>query len=236
MLETLLQIEKLSDVGAVLTCASDFASKLGVVRQSYHFSPVFDSANSSRTAIVATGFSDAWLELYHRRDFRARDPIPARTMHYGTRITWQDAIALEENTPEHQEYFASMRDHGLIHGFGLPLFGPGGREAYVGLDYGRPIDEVDPEHLIMLGVVAQAAQIRVSRLLTEARAPPTLSEREAEVLRWLAMGKSVAEIATILSLSPETVRTYAKRLSEKLGTHNRVGTIIRALKLNLLRL
>lgn len=236
MLDTLMEIESLGEVGAVLICASSFAAKLGVVRQSYHFSPVLDSANSVRTAVVAAGFTEKWMDLYHGRDFRARDPIPDRTMRHGQRISWQEAIALEENTPEQEEYFAAMREHGLVHGFGMPLFGLGGREAYASFDFDRPMEEGDTDALAMLGVVGQAAHSRVSRLLTEARDSPVLSERETEVLRWLARGKSVTEIATILELSPETVRTYSKRLHEKLGAHNRVGAIIRALKLNLLRL
>ena len=236
MLETLQEIENLTDVGEVLVLASEFASRLGVVRQSYHFSPVFDSPSSERTAVMAAGFSEAWLDLYHQQGYRSRDPIPERTMRHGARISWQDAMALEENSPEHEEYFAAMRDHGLIHGFGVPLFGTGGREAYASFDFDRPIEEVRSTDITMVTTVAQAAQVRVSNLLNAARDNPALSEREGEVLRWLARGKSVTEIATILELSPETVRTYSKRLHDKLGTHNRVGAIIKALKLNLLRL
>lgn len=236
MFETLQEIEKLEDVGAVLVTASEFAIRLGVIRQSYHFTPVFDSASSDRTAVVAAGFSDEWMDLYHQQGFRSRDPIPERTMRHGARISWQDAMHLEENTSEHEEYFAAMRDHGLLHGFGLPLFGTGGREAYASFDFGRPIDEVEHSDIAQLTAVAQAAQARVSKLLSAARDNPALSEREGEVLRWLARGKSVTEIATILELSPETVRTYSKRIHDKLGAHNRVGAIIKALKLNLLRL
>lgn len=236
MLETLQEIENLDDVGAILVLASEFASSLGVVRQSYHFSPVFDSPNSDRTAVVAAGFSDAWMDLYHQQGFRSRDPIPERTMRHGARITWLEAMKLEENTPEHEEYFEAMREHGLVHGFGLPLFGTGGREAYASFDFDRPIDEIARSDIAQLTAVAQASQSRVSKLLHATRENPALSERENEVLRWLARGKSVTEIATILELSPETVRTYSKRLHEKLGAHNRVGAIIKALKLNLLRL
>ena len=236
MLDALLEIENLTEVSAVLLFASEFATELGAVRQSYHFSPIFDSANSERTAVVAAGFSEKWMHLYHHQGLRSRDPIPERTMRHGARISWKDAMALEENTAEHHEYFDAMREHGLIHGFGLPLFGPGGREAYASFDFDHPMEHLDPAILAKLSAVAQAAQARVSQLLNHGRENPALSDREAEVLRWLARGKSVTEIATILELSPETVRTYSKRLHDKLGAHNRVGAIIRALKLNLLRL
>lgn len=45
----------------------------------------------------------------------------------------------------------------------------------------------------------------------------TLSNREFEVMRLLASGKTVTEIAEVLSLSDKTVSTYRTRLLEKTG-------------------
>ena len=43
-----------------------------------------------------------------------------------------------------------------------------------------------------------------------------LSDREFEVLRLIASGKSVSEIADMLSLSVKTIRTYRSRILEKM--------------------
>lgn len=45
----------------------------------------------------------------------------------------------------------------------------------------------------------------------------TLSDREYEVMRGIASGKTVKEIATESFLSPSTVRTYRSRILEKMG-------------------
>jgi two-component system, NarL family, response regulator NreC len=47
-----------------------------------------------------------------------------------------------------------------------------------------------------------------------------LSEREREVLQFVVEGKSSADIATRLGLSPKTVETYRSRLMQKLGVPN----------------
>jgi two-component system, NarL family, invasion response regulator UvrY len=47
----------------------------------------------------------------------------------------------------------------------------------------------------------------------------TLSDREFQVMRLLALGKSVGEIAELLSLSDKTISTYRARLFEKIGIH-----------------
>jgi DNA-binding NarL/FixJ family response regulator len=52
--------------------------------------------------------------------------------------------------------------------------------------------------------------------------PPheSLSDREFEVLRLIASGKTVSEIAVTLSLSDSTVSTYRGRILEKMGMKN----------------
>lgn len=52
-----------------------------------------------------------------------------------------------------------------------------------------------------------------------------LSSRELEVLRLLAEGKKVVQIASELSLSPKTISTYRERLLEKLKLHTTADLI-----------
>mgnify|MGYP001608390847 FL=1 len=48
----------------------------------------------------------------------------------------------------------------------------------------------------------------------------TLSARERQVLQLLAEGKSAADIAAVLDISPRTVETYRARMFEKLDIHD----------------
>jgi DNA-binding NarL/FixJ family response regulator len=54
-----------------------------------------------------------------------------------------------------------------------------------------------------------------------------LSRRETEVLDMLATGLMYKEIADILNLSGETVRTYVKRICTKMHVRGRVEAIIK---------
>lgn len=57
-----------------------------------------------------------------------------------------------------------------------------------------------------------------------------LSDREYQVLRLIASGQSVAQIAAQLSLSPNTVSTYRARICEKTGTRNDVEIALYAVR------
>ena len=67
-------------------------------------------------------------------------------------------------------------------------------------------------------VSAQLAEQLAASVAPHASGPShqTLSDRELEVLRYLAIGKTVTEIADLLSLSVKTISTYRARLLEKL--------------------
>jgi two-component system, NarL family, invasion response regulator UvrY len=49
------------------------------------------------------------------------------------------------------------------------------------------------------------------------RPDETLSDREFQVMRLIASGKTLSEIAALLSLSDKTISTYRARLMEKMG-------------------
>lgn len=58
-----------------------------------------------------------------------------------------------------------------------------------------------------------------------------VSPREAEVLCWLAQGKSNAEIATIVGTTEHTVKKHLQHIFEKLGVDSRHAASLRALEI-----
>lgn len=58
-----------------------------------------------------------------------------------------------------------------------------------------------------------------------------LTPREKEVLHWLAHGKTDAEIAALLGLSPRTVHKHLEHIYIKLGVETRTAAVMRALAL-----
>jgi DNA-binding NarL/FixJ family response regulator len=94
----------------------------------------------------------------------------------------------------------------------------GGRQfdvAYLG-------NSPDQEHYFVLAEKDAAQEIRVLR------AQLKLTNREGEVLLWIARGKSTRDIGEILNISPRTVNKHLEQIYPKLGVENRTAAAARA--------
>jgi DNA-binding response OmpR family regulator len=58
-----------------------------------------------------------------------------------------------------------------------------------------------------------------------------LTQRESEVLMWIARGKSNRDIAEILSLSPRTVNKHLEQIYAKIGVENRAAAAALAVRM-----
>ena len=70
----------------------------------------------------------------------------------------------------------------------------------------------------------------------QASALEVLSPREVQVLRLVAEGKTSKEIATVLDLREQTIRSYRKTMMKKLGVNNVAGLTQLALSTGLTQL
>jgi len=77
--------------------------------------------------------------------------------------------------------------------------------------------------------VPEPAEKRREETLTE-----PLTDREIEVLRLLALGKTNRQVAKELLVSLSTVKTHVQHLSIKLGVSDRTQAAVRAAELGLL--
>lgn len=57
-----------------------------------------------------------------------------------------------------------------------------------------------------------------------------LTEREAEIINWIASGKSDWEISRILGVSAKTVNFHVENVKRKYGVPTRVQAIVSALR------
>jgi len=103
------------------------------------------------------------------------------------------------------------------------------------------LKDTEADELIRAIKAAANGQVQLSpkaaaRLMREVRAPESpevLTERETEVLRLLAQGKSNKEIAHILTISEPTVKTHVSSILGKLHVSSRTQAALHAARIGL---
>ena len=113
-----------------------------------------------------------------------------------------------------------------------------GASGYLNKD-SAPEELVKAVHRILLGkkyITPSLAEKLADSLDQDADRLPheTLSDREFEVLKLLAAGVAVGEIADKLSLSPTTVSTYRARIMQKMSARSNADLIRYAMENKLL--
>jgi DNA-binding NarL/FixJ family response regulator len=83
-------------------------------------------------------------------------------------------------------------------------------------------------------VVAEFARLAPPARPAAESLPEPLSERETEILHWLAQGLTNREIALKLSLAEGTVKNYVTNILQKIGARDRTQAALRAQELGLL--
>lgn len=85
--------------------------------------------------------------------------------------------------------------------------------------------------------IAQLPQTQHLAPLPLPHAPPDdacgLSEREAQIMAWVAIGKTNSEIGTILHISGFTVKNHMQRIFQKLNVFNRVQAVSKVSRVTL---
>lgn len=176
------------------------------------------------------GFHPDVVRTYLKADHRRLDVMPRLTLTTGKPVRWSEGWGAVSTTEEEQGFLAMMREVEIGDGFGFPCYGPGGRNAYVGVGVISETARTDELAVREMHLVAQAVHVRICAL-TESEQPPAkaLSTREREILLWVARGKSNGVIADILAISPGTVDTYLRRIYDKLGVSDRTSAAVRGI-------
>ncbi len=229
-------IARMADCEAILEYVYATCIDRGATWFSYHFTPAFESQTSKKTFIWARDLPFEYQKRYISGNWRTLDPVPRLTFEHGPILHWKRAIDLGQSDASAAAFFREIELAGADNWVGFALFGPHNRDGYVSMRFGTdPVGftqgELQEVHSLLL-----AAHLQICKIMDGGRSLVSLSDREREVLEWMGRGKSSGDIATILEISPETVRTYTRRIYDKLQTNDRVTATVRALKLGLVDL
>ncbi|RKQ71149.1 LuxR family transcriptional regulator [Litorimonas taeanensis] len=125
----------------------------------------------------------------------------------------------------------------VIQGVTFPVHGPGGRNGCFSVVLGAGVSAEDCPELRVIEWACQNAHQKFCKIQIDKNGSlPKLTDREVEILTWVARGKSNGVIAQILEISPHTVNTYMRRIFLKMGISDRTTVALAGLNNGLIEL
>jgi DNA-binding CsgD family transcriptional regulator len=182
-------------------------------------------------------FPSAWVEHYLAQNYFAIDPIIATAMTVQAPFRWYDVGKLCTLTAAQTAYLDDMRQWGLVDGLAVPIFAARGAIAYFGVGSDRAALTLSSTDELEIQYACNHTH-RMFVDIRDALAKPqsALSNREREVLTWVARGKSNSVIADILGVSDHTVDTLVRRVFAKLAVSDRISAAIKGIGAGLVTL
>lgn len=180
--------------------------------------------------INLNNYPDEWNTLYKTQHYFELDPLVSHCKHNVLPIAWN-----EKTFSAVPDMWAHAQTYGLRHGWAQSMHDFHGFFSMIRLArrngpvQGREIYEKTPQVLWICHALHTVAAQKYTKS-PDFQCPCKLSSRETEILQWSALGKTAADIATILCLSERTVGFHISSAMRKLGVNNKIAAVMSAVK------
>lgn len=190
---------------------------------------------SQPKTVVFSNYPVGWQTRYQEKNYLAKDP----TVRHGLRsllpVIWSDELFAAAT-----DLWDEARSFGLRVGLAQATRDATGMVGMLVLARSfEPLSDAElQDKELKLTWLTQMAHFGMSQCLTKKLMPAAevrLSDREIEILRWTADGKTSSEISYILSISERTVNFHINNAMAKLNAANKTAAVILAAVLGLLQ-
>lgn len=122
-----------------------------------------------------------------------------------------------------------VREFGVMDELMVPVFGPYTVNGVISFGFEGDAARIPARDRFCIEGFCTSLHQRLVHCYLHSHRVRDLSDREMDVLRWIARGKTRSEISTILDLQPSSVDTYTRRIFKKLGANDRVTASMNAI-------
>lgn len=169
-----------------------------------------------------------WFDSYVAEGHMSADPILAALTTQDRPFAWSDVVDRSRLDRAGRNVMSLAAAHGMEEGFVVPISDTRQPTGLVSLAGPRlRLQREDRAALSLVSVYVHQRLVALRRRHAKANVP--LSQRELEIVRWIAAGKSDWQIGQILSISAKTVNYHVENVKRKFGVASRIQAVVAAL-------
>jgi PAS domain S-box-containing protein len=180
------------------------------------------SADFERIAHISPAYEQIWgrprQSLYKNPEIWVNHLAPEDKQGYKPIAAMAQRVKLQGAAARYQETYRIVR--------------PNGQVRWI-LDKGFPVCDEEGQCFAVSGVAIditeQLARCRKPMTSTQCQQLSKLTKREKEVLKQIALGRSLEMVASVLSISRRTVESHMENIKLKLEVHSKFALFEKAL-------
>jgi LuxR family transcriptional regulator, quorum-sensing system regulator BjaR1 len=176
---------------------------------------------------VLTTMAPEYIRAYDEQDFSEVDRGFPAGLKAAKPFKWLD-LQRADTSPKSRAFLAHAEDYYIDTSVIVPVRDSMACRGLVGLS-GREFDPPS-QHWPLIELICNYAFEEAQALLGKVTAFTPLTDREREVLTWIANGKSAWEIGQILNIGSRTVETHTVSILQKLNVGNRAYAVAIAMR------
>lgn len=200
-------------------------------------SGLHDSGMDVRPFVLLSGWEEEWLDRYTTLGYVHIDPVARHCFSTSLPFDWSSAPFDRDVDHAAQMVLDEASEFGMDEGLCIPVHMDGGMQGIVSL-VGKTAHLSDKArlelHMLALYAHGRLRFLNGPGFISATRG--AITAREAEVLKWAAAGKTATEIAEMTGLTSRTVNQHCENAQRRLGTRNRVHTVVEAIRHKLIML
>ncbi len=190
---------------------------------------------------VISSYPKSWTGRYLDSNYQDIDPVVRRARRAHDLFRWGGSAKTPQGTREQKRLFDEAATFGIRSGLTVPIRGGFGQVAAFSLATDEEAASTEKlvresgDILQLIGLYFHAhlnarRDLRVSAAATEA----VLTQRELQCLTWCSRGKTVADIAVLVDITPRTVAFHLENARRKFQAASIAQCVAEALRRGLL--
>ena len=232
------RVDRASEIGSASVAEeglSSLARALGFKAAAY-LATNFPERPADSAYVIATYRKD-WINRYLQMNYHRIDPVAAQGLKRLMPFDWDE---FDWRDARLKAFLGEARDFGVAErGLSIPIRGPFRETALLSLNGqfdDRDWAEIKSSTLPLIQIAAYEFHKRIVEIETPAcrSVEIKLSDREIEVLRWAADGKTAWETSQIMGLSERTVNFFIAGATTRLNCVNKLHAVAKALRTGLI--
>jgi len=189
-------------------------------------------SKETKEPVFISSYPLKYIEHYIESEFQSHDMVGRFSTEKNTPFVWSDISKELPITRMQQTIFDDSRSVGLRSGGSIPIHGPHQIKATFSITSDVAHEEFDKLfnfHRHELHILATYAHEKIMALgINNPLKNVSLSAREAEILTWVARGKTYWEVGVILCIQEDTVKKHMVNICRALKVSNSSHAVSKA--------